>query len=459
MRAGLWNEVKDRLDRPGSDLSGGQQQRLCIARALAVGPRVLLMDEPCSALDPTSTRRIEETIAELRVEVTIVIVTHNMQQAARVSQQAAFFLADAGEPGRHRGERLDRRSLQPPVRPPHRRLRPRTIRMTTTAPPPPAVHKASRPRANRRRRSSRPTASSTAPPLSVGIFVLIMTGAIGVFLGYQSIPTLRHYGFGFFTQTQWQPELDKIGIAAVLVGTVEVALVAMAVAFPLALMMALFITEYAPKRIKSYLVSAIDLMAAVPSIIYGLWGFFLLQPHAINLARWLSQYLGWIPIFHVDTDANAAVWQQSRYTSSAFIAGLAVAMMAIPLACALMRAVFDQAPLGEREAAMALGGTRFGVARTVVLPFARGGIIGGTHAGARSCPRGDGRRADHHLAGVRDQAADPRGGHPDHLGAHRRQLRERHQVPALGPSHGRVRALPDHPARQQHRGRDHQAQP
>jgi phosphate transport system ATP-binding protein len=98
-RAGLWNEVKDRLGRPGSALSGGQQQRLCIARALAVEPKVLLMDEPCSALDPTSTRRIEETIAELRSEVTIIIVTHNMQQAARVSQQAAFFLAEQGSPG------------------------------------------------------------------------------------------------------------------------------------------------------------------------------------------------------------------------------------------------------------------------------------------------------------------------------------------------------------------------
>jgi phosphate transport system ATP-binding protein len=98
-RAGLWAEVKDRLDRPGSALSGGQQQRLCIARALAIGPEVLLMDEPCSALDPTSTRRIEETIAELCKDVTIVIVTHNMQQAARVSQQAAFFLAEHGTPG------------------------------------------------------------------------------------------------------------------------------------------------------------------------------------------------------------------------------------------------------------------------------------------------------------------------------------------------------------------------
>jgi phosphate transport system ATP-binding protein len=98
-RGGLWNEVKDRLDSPGGSLSGGQQQRLCIARSLAVNPDILLMDEPCSALDPTSTRRIEETIGVLRDQVTIVIVTHNMQQAARVSQQCAFFLAEQGTPG------------------------------------------------------------------------------------------------------------------------------------------------------------------------------------------------------------------------------------------------------------------------------------------------------------------------------------------------------------------------
>lgn len=99
--ANLWNEVKDRLERPGSSLSGGQQQRLCIARAIAVKPQVLLMDEPCSALDPISTLAIEDLIAELKSDYTIVIVTHNMQQAARVSDKTAFFnIAGTGKPGK-----------------------------------------------------------------------------------------------------------------------------------------------------------------------------------------------------------------------------------------------------------------------------------------------------------------------------------------------------------------------
>jgi phosphate transport system ATP-binding protein len=99
--ANLWNEVKDRLDKPGAGLSGGQQQRLCIARAIAMQPDVLLMDEPCSALDPISTMAVEDLIAELKTDYTIVIVTHNMQQAARVSDQTAFFNLEAtGKPGR-----------------------------------------------------------------------------------------------------------------------------------------------------------------------------------------------------------------------------------------------------------------------------------------------------------------------------------------------------------------------
>jgi phosphate transport system permease protein len=212
----------------------------------------------------------------------------------------------------------------------------------------------------------------------VGAFVLAMMASIGVFLGLQSIPTLSHYGWSFFTENDWQPERDTLGISAVLLGTLQVALVALTFAFPLAFGTALFITEVAPPKLRSFLVSLVDLMAAVPSIVYGLWGFFLLQPHALNVSRWLHSHLGFIPFFQVDTDPNAAAWAQSRYTASAFIAGLAVAMMVVPSACAVMREVFSATPVGEREAALALGATRWGTIRMVVLPFGRGGIIGGT---------------------------------------------------------------------------------
>jgi phosphate transport system permease protein len=217
---------------------------------------------------------------------------------------------------------------------------------------------------------------------SIGVFVLLLTSSIGLFLGYQSIPTLHRYGLRFFTVSDWQPELDHIGIASVLIGTVTVAVVALVVAFPLAFLTALFISEYAPPWMKSTLVSLVDLMAAIPSIVFGLWGFFFLQPNVIYISRWINVHLGWVPFFHVtDASTSAADWPQTRYAASAFIAGLTVAMMVIPLACAVMRGVFAQSPLGEREAAYALGATRWGMIRTVVLPFGRGGIIGGTMLG------------------------------------------------------------------------------
>jgi phosphate transport system permease protein len=216
---------------------------------------------------------------------------------------------------------------------------------------------------------------------STGATVLLITGGIGLFLALQSVPTLKHYGWSFFTETQWQPESDVLGIGAVLVGTFSVALVALVVAFPLSLATALYISEFAPARMRSSLVSLVDLMAAVPSIVYGLWGFFLLQPHASEVALFLQRHFGWIPIFQVDADPDAAVWDRSRYTASAFCAGLAVAMMVLPMACAVMRQVFSQTPLGEKEAALALGSTRWGMIRTVVIPFGRGGIIGGTMLG------------------------------------------------------------------------------
>lgn len=216
---------------------------------------------------------------------------------------------------------------------------------------------------------------------AVGASVLVITGGVGLFLALQAYPTLKHYGLSFFTETQWQPESDVLGIGAVLTGTLSVALVAMFFAFPLALLTALYISEYAPAGLKPTLVSLVDLMAAVPSIVYGLWGFFLIMPHAAELALWLQKHFGWIPIFDVDADPNAAVWDTSRYVSSAFCAGIAVAMMVMPMSCAVMRQVFSQTPVGEKEAALALGSTRWGMITAVVLPFGRGGIIGGTMLG------------------------------------------------------------------------------
>jgi phosphate transport system permease protein len=236
-----------------------------------------------------------------------------------------------------------------------------------------------------RRFTTRPTAADkvfTYGSTGIGFLVLVLTGSIGVFLGLKLMPTLDRYGTNFFTTAEFQPERNLFGIAAAIVGSVEISVIALVVAFPLALCVGLYVSQYAPNWIKPVLVSVIDLMAAVPSIVYGVWGAFLLQPQLIYLSHWISEWFGWIPIFKV-TDANPRdpSFPQVRYAGSAFIAGLVVAMMVIPLAGAVMRNVFDQAPMGEREAAYALGSTRWGMIRTVVLPFARGGIIGGTMLG------------------------------------------------------------------------------
>ena len=131
--ANLWNEVKDRLNKPGMGLSGGQQQRLCIARAIAVEPQVLLMDEPCSALDPISTSAIEDLIHELKTEYTIVIVTHNMQQAARVSDETGFFnLKAAGQPGHLIEFNATKKMFSNPDERRHRGLHLRPLRLTAT---------------------------------------------------------------------------------------------------------------------------------------------------------------------------------------------------------------------------------------------------------------------------------------------------------------------------------------
>lgn len=215
---------------------------------------------------------------------------------------------------------------------------------------------------------------------AVGATVLVVTGGIGIFLGYQLIPTLHHYGLSFFTQNQWNPDDNVLGISEVVLGTIEVASIALMISFPLAVLTALYITEYSPLWLRGWLVNLVDLMAAVPSIVYGLWGLLLIEPHALFVARWLNEYLGFLPFFHVNvpgSSPSAPAFEQHDFEASAFIAGIVVSMMVIPMGCAVMRGVFAQAPVGEREAAYALGATKWGMVRSVVLPFGRGGIIGG----------------------------------------------------------------------------------
>src|SRR5215475_56939 len=216
---------------------------------------------------------------------------------------------------------------------------------------------------------------------SGGIAVLAIMSLVGVFLAVRALQALRKAGPSFVTTQTWEPDGGHFGIAAVLTGTILVGTVAIIVAVPLALGTALYISEYAPPWLKRTLISLVDLMAAVPSVVYGLWGVFFLQAHVAGVSRWISTYFGWIPPFHVDADPRDPLTSASVYTSSTLIAGLVVALMVMPITCSVMREAFSQAPVGEREGAYALGATRWGMIRMVVLPFGRGGIIGGTMLG------------------------------------------------------------------------------
>lgn len=215
-----------------------------------------------------------------------------------------------------------------------------------------------------------------------GGLVLAVMLLVGGFLLYRAWEALSRAGWSFLTTETWEPDAGRFGIAAVLVGTVLIALVAVAVAVPLAVGGALYISEYAPPRLRRTLISVVDLMAAVPSVVYGLWGLFFFEGKILPTARWIATYLGWIPVFRVDgADPSDPLAPESVYTSSTLVAGVVVALMVAPIACSVMREVFSQAPVGEREGAYALGATRWGMIRSVVLPFGKGGMIGGTMLG------------------------------------------------------------------------------
>jgi phosphate transport system permease protein len=207
-----------------------------------------------------------------------------------------------------------------------------------------------------------------------GFLTLALMGLIGLFLLVRAWEPLRVAGTSFFTTSTWQPDGGKFGIAAVLLGTVLIAVTALAVALPVAVGAAIFITEYAPTPVRRPLVWLVDLLAAVPSIIFGIWGRDYLQPLVVPLSKWLSDHLSFVPFLSTNESFTG-------YAASTFIAGLVVALMVMPICTAIMREVFDQAPQGEKEGALALGGTKWGVVRDVVIPFGKGGMIGGAMLG------------------------------------------------------------------------------
>jgi phosphate transport system permease protein len=223
----------------------------------------------------------------------------------------------------------------------------------------------------RRTRADRVYRSITT---GAGLLTLVILALIGLFLLIKASPALGEAGLGFFTTTRWQPDGigHHFGIAGLLYWTVVMSTIALIMAVPISIATALFINEYAPRRLRRWLISLIDLLAAIPSVIYGIWGAKFAQEHLVGVSGWLTDNLGFVPIF---TTASR------NYAGSAFIVGLVLTLMVVPICTSVMREVFSQTPIGEKEAALALGASRWGMIRTVVLPFGRGGIIGGSMLG------------------------------------------------------------------------------
>ncbi len=208
-----------------------------------------------------------------------------------------------------------------------------------------------------------------------GLLVLVLLALVGYFLFLRAGDAFDVAGWSFFTTAEWRTDIDppEIGVLGLVCGTVVVAIIAVVLAVPLGTCAALFITDYASGRWRSLLTALVDLLAAIPSLLYGVWGFFVLQYEIAPLSEWISRHFGWIPIFRTEEGAEL--------TGSMLIAGTVVSLMVLPIVAAVTREVFTQTPPGEKEAALALGGTRWGMIRMVVLPFGRGGIIGGSMLG------------------------------------------------------------------------------
>lgn len=207
-----------------------------------------------------------------------------------------------------------------------------------------------------------------------GVFVIALVVAVGVYLLWTAIPSLRDNQVSFLFSREWNvsnPDDLRFGIVDLMWTTVLSSVIAMMLAVPVAIGIALFITNYAPRRLASTLGYMVDLLAAVPSIIFGLWGIQVLAPAIQPFGNWLESVLGWIPLFQAGITSPGTV-----YTAS-----VVLAIMILPIITAISREVFAQTPLLHKEAALALGATRWEMIRTTVIPFGRAGVISASMLG------------------------------------------------------------------------------
>jgi len=213
---------------------------------------------------------------------------------------------------------------------------------------------------------------------SGGLVSFVLLGLIGFFLIYNGFEAIRNAGFGFITGFDWVDAIPEdnqpasYGIGAMLYGTIVTGILAMLMGVPVAVGTALFLSYYAPEWLKKPMVIVVDVMAAIPSIVYGLWGYFVLMPHAEYWAKLIHKYFGFIPFFDMPAPA---------FTRSPFIAGLVLAIMITPIVTAIAREVFAQTPLERIQAAYALGATKWSMIKAVVFPYGRGGVVGGAMLG------------------------------------------------------------------------------
>jgi phosphate transport system permease protein len=219
---------------------------------------------------------------------------------------------------------------------------------------------------------------------AAGLAVLVITALILIFLMLRAWDAFKVMGLRFFTTrnftvgSTFSSKENDFGIVALVANGFIVAAIALVIAVPIGVGTGLYISEYAPQPLRRPLTSVIDLMAAIPSIVYALWGLAFLMGRLTGVESWLARHLAFLPIFHV---AGAASALPATFTDSPFIVGVVVSLMVIPIITSLTREFFSQAPQPEREGAYALGATRWGMVRTVVLPFGRAGAIGASLLG------------------------------------------------------------------------------